>query len=63
MICCIFHLLRPTMIHCISHLLPPANEHGNCDFSHQMCYVARFLWCNGVHYMAIWPYHVTMEWQ
>jgi hypothetical protein len=31
------------MIHCISHLLPPANEHGNCDFSHQMCYVARFL--------------------
>jgi hypothetical protein len=43
MICCIFHLLRPTIIHCISHQLPPANECGNCDFSHQMCYVARFL--------------------
>jgi len=64
MICCIFHLLLPTMIHCISHLLPPANERGNCDSSHQICYVARFLWCNGAHYMTIWPYsHVTMEWQ
>jgi len=45
-------------------LLPTANEHGNCDSRHQICYVATFLWCNGAHCMAIWPYsHVTMEWQ
>jgi hypothetical protein len=43
MIHCIFHLLPPTKILCISHLLPPANEHSNCDSSHQICYVARFL--------------------
>jgi hypothetical protein len=28
---------------CISHLLPLANERGNCDSSHQICYVVRFL--------------------
>jgi hypothetical protein len=27
----------------ISHLLPLANERDNCDSSHQICYVARFL--------------------
>ena len=62
MIRCIFHLLPPIMIRYIIFLLPPANERGNCDSSHQICYVARFLCCNGSHCMAIWPYsHVTME--